>query len=87
MPTELLLLVLSGLAAGAFGAMLGLGGGILIVPILTLGFGAAAERRRRDQPGVRDRHLDRGCSRERAGRPRGRAAGVDARAPGPSSAR
>jgi hypothetical protein len=38
MPTELLL-ALSGLAAGAFGALLGLGGGILIVPILTLGFG------------------------------------------------
>ena len=38
MPTELLL-VLSGLLAGAFGALLGLGGGILIVPILTLGFG------------------------------------------------
>jgi uncharacterized membrane protein YfcA len=38
MPTDVLL-VLSGAAAGAFGAMLGLGGGILIVPILTLGFG------------------------------------------------
>jgi uncharacterized protein len=38
MPTELIL-VLSGLVAGTFGAMLGLGGGILIVPILTLGFG------------------------------------------------
>lgn len=37
MPIELLL-ALSGLAAGAFGAILGLGGGILIVPILTLGF-------------------------------------------------
>ena len=37
MPLDLLL-VLSGLAAGAFGALLGLGGGILIVPILTLGF-------------------------------------------------
>jgi uncharacterized membrane protein YfcA len=37
-PTDLLLL-LSGLAAGAFGALLGLGGGLLIVPILTLGFG------------------------------------------------
>jgi uncharacterized protein len=37
MPTDLLL-VLSGLLAGAFGALLGLGGGILIVPILTLGF-------------------------------------------------
>ena len=34
-----LLLVLSGLVAGAFGSLLGLGGGILIVPILTLGFG------------------------------------------------
>ena len=38
MPIELLLAA-SGLVAGAFGAMLGLGGGILIVPILTLGFG------------------------------------------------
>ena len=37
MPTDLLL-VFSGLIAGAFGAVLGLGGGILIVPILTLGF-------------------------------------------------
>jgi uncharacterized membrane protein YfcA len=37
MPNELLL-VASGLLAGAFGALLGLGGGILIVPILTLGF-------------------------------------------------
>jgi uncharacterized membrane protein YfcA len=39
MPTELLLF-LSGLAAGAFGGLLGLGGGLLIVPILTIGFGA-----------------------------------------------
>jgi uncharacterized membrane protein YfcA len=38
MPIELLL-ALSGLVAGAFGALLGLGGGILIVPLLTLGFG------------------------------------------------
>ncbi len=38
MPTDLLLF-LSGLGAGAFGGLLGLGGGILIVPILTLGFG------------------------------------------------
>ncbi len=38
MPTELLL-VLGGLVAGAFGALLGLGGGILIVPLLTLAFG------------------------------------------------
>jgi uncharacterized protein len=38
MPIELLLAA-SGLLAGAFGAMLGLGGGVLIVPILTLGFG------------------------------------------------
>ncbi len=34
-----LLLVASGLVAGVFGALLGLGGGILIVPLLTLGFG------------------------------------------------
>jgi uncharacterized membrane protein YfcA len=34
-----LLLVASGLLAGVFGALLGLGGGILIVPLLTLGFG------------------------------------------------
>ena len=34
-----LLLVLGGIAAGAFGSLLGLGGGLLIVPLLTLGFG------------------------------------------------
>ena len=34
-----LLLAAAGLAAGSFGAMLGLGGGILIVPLLTLAFG------------------------------------------------
>lgn len=33
-----LLLVAGGAAAGVFGALLGLGGGILIVPLLTLGF-------------------------------------------------
>lgn len=37
MPIDLLLAI-SGLVAGAFGALLGLGGGVLIVPILTLGF-------------------------------------------------
>jgi uncharacterized protein len=34
-----LLLIAGGLGAGAFGSLLGLGGGILIVPLLTLGFG------------------------------------------------
>ena len=34
-----LVLVVGGVAAGAFGSLLGLGGGILIVPLLTLGFG------------------------------------------------
>jgi len=34
-----LLMVAAGSAAGAFGALLGLGGGVLIVPILTFGFG------------------------------------------------
>lgn len=34
-----MLLVAGGLAAGSMGALLGLGGGILIVPLLTLGFG------------------------------------------------
>ena len=38
MPIELLLAI-GGLVAGAFGALLGLGGGILLVPLLTLGFG------------------------------------------------
>ena len=38
MPIDLLLL-LGGFVAGAFGGLLGLGGGILIVPLLTLGFG------------------------------------------------
>ena len=34
-----LLMVASGAVAGVFGSLLGLGGGILIVPILTFGFG------------------------------------------------
>ena len=34
-----LVLLIGGAAAGAFGSLLGLGGGILIVPMLTLGFG------------------------------------------------
>ena len=34
-----LVLLAGGAAAGAFGSLLGLGGGILIVPLLTLGFG------------------------------------------------
>ncbi len=36
---ELLLLMVGGAAAGVFGALLGLGGGVLIVPLLTLAFG------------------------------------------------
>jgi uncharacterized membrane protein YfcA len=36
---EGLLLLLGGAAAGLFGSLLGLGGGILIVPLLTLAFG------------------------------------------------
>ena len=34
-----MLLLAGGIAAGVFGSLLGLGGGILIVPLLTLGFG------------------------------------------------
>jgi uncharacterized membrane protein YfcA len=34
-----LLMLAGGFAAGVFGSLLGLGGGILIVPLLTLGFG------------------------------------------------
>jgi uncharacterized membrane protein YfcA len=34
-----LVLLVGGAAAGTFGSLLGLGGGILIVPLLTLGFG------------------------------------------------
>ena len=33
------LMLAGGVAAGAFGSILGLGGGVLIVPLLTLGFG------------------------------------------------
>lgn len=36
---DALLLVAGGIATGVFGSLLGLGGGILIVPLLTLGFG------------------------------------------------
>src|SRR3954452_16226069 len=34
-----LILLVGGIATGLFGSLLGLGGGILIVPLLTLGFG------------------------------------------------
>ena len=34
-----LLMLGGGAAAGVFGSLLGLGGGVLIVPLLTLGFG------------------------------------------------
>jgi uncharacterized membrane protein YfcA len=34
-----LLMIAGGFAAGVFGSLLGLGGGILVVPLLTLGFG------------------------------------------------
>jgi uncharacterized protein len=34
-----LLMVVGGVAAGMFGSLLGLGGGLLIVPLLTIGFG------------------------------------------------
>jgi uncharacterized protein len=34
-----LLMVVGGVAAGVFGSLLGLGGGLLIVPLLTIGFG------------------------------------------------
>lgn len=36
---EWILMIAGGAAAGVFGSLLGLGGGILIVPLLTLGFG------------------------------------------------
>ncbi|MCK5795729.1 MAG: sulfite exporter TauE/SafE family protein [Deltaproteobacteria bacterium] len=39
---RLLLLLFTGLAAGTVGALLGLGGGIVLVPVLTLGFGVQA---------------------------------------------
>jgi uncharacterized membrane protein YfcA len=36
---DALLMIVGGAAAGIFGSLLGLGGGVLIVPLLTLGFG------------------------------------------------
>ena len=38
-PGVIALLIAGGIAAGMFGSLLGLGGGVLIVPLLTLGFG------------------------------------------------
>jgi uncharacterized membrane protein YfcA len=37
-----LILLAGGAAVGLFGSLLGLGGGILLVPLLTLGFGLPA---------------------------------------------
>jgi uncharacterized membrane protein YfcA len=41
-PLHLILLALTGVAAGGLGAMLGIGGGLLVIPVLVLGFGAPA---------------------------------------------
>jgi uncharacterized membrane protein YfcA len=38
-PLAVLALVLGGALAGAFGALVGIGGGLLMIPMLTLGFG------------------------------------------------
>jgi uncharacterized protein len=37
-PLTVWLLLVSGVGAGAFGAMLGIGGGVLLIPVLVLGF-------------------------------------------------
>ena len=39
MPGSSLLFILTGMATGLVGAMLGLGGGVFLVPLLTLVFG------------------------------------------------
>ncbi len=38
-PMNILLLLLTGLAAGILSGLVGLGGGVLLIPALTLGFG------------------------------------------------
>ncbi len=40
---DLVILLLVGLAAGGLGALTGMGGGVVIVPVLTLGFGLPAQ--------------------------------------------
>jgi uncharacterized membrane protein YfcA len=42
-PVDLGLLLLTGVVAGAFGAVLGIGGGLFVVPVLVLGFGEPAQ--------------------------------------------
>ncbi len=42
-PVDLGLLVITGVVAGAFGAVLGIGGGLFVVPVLVLGFGEPAQ--------------------------------------------
>ena len=50
------LLFLTGAATGLVGALLGLGGGVFLVPLLTLGPGRAHPGRDRRQPDLGDRH-------------------------------
>lgn len=40
---DIAMLLLTGMAAGALGALTGLGGGVVVVPVLTLGFGLPAQ--------------------------------------------
>ena len=54
------LLLGGGVAAGLFGSLLGLGGGILIVPLLTLGFGLPLINAVGVSPGLRDHDERRG---------------------------
>ena len=55
-----LLMLAGGFAAGVFGSLLGLGGGVLIVPLLTLVFGPRPARGRRRVARVRDHDEQRG---------------------------
>ena len=62
-PALALIIFVAGAVAGGLGALLGLGGGIFLVPFLNLGLQLPVHGRRGHQPHDRHRHVELGVGR------------------------